>query len=171
MSIDKLTADDRALLREVFRAARAKGWSRAHRDLAGRFWADDRDTHIELTCNGWLITPISESECVTVQLAVDILVAVGVLPIGFSSQWRDGFKVANDAVYDMVKVQVAEWYDDLRSPVERGWPKAEKVGYLQGVADAVDNICDVIGVTHPEWDHMRDAAIDTIVDVAQAGAR
>lgn len=85
-----LTADDRALLREVFRAAHAKGWSRHHNDKdfaepGSRYWSDDRYTVVELDRNGWVKTPISEVESVTVQLAVDVLVAVGVLPIELSS--------------------------------------------------------------------------------------
>lgn len=165
-----LSADDRALLREVFRAAHAKGWTRHHndRDFAepgSRYWSDDRYTVVELDKNGWVKTPISEVECVTVQLAVDVLVAVGVLPMHMSFAYQAAEEMAYGAVREQVRLIVAEWYDDLRAPAQQ-CETAEKVGYLTGVAGTVNQICDVIGDEHPLWDDMRQIAED-----AKAGAR
>lgn len=103
-----LTADDRALLREVFRAAHAKGWTRCHDDAdcaepGSRYWVNDTNTHIELDRNGWVKTPISEVENVTVQLTVDVLVAVGVLPARLSSAFSGGM----DAVLSSLRKQFA----------------------------------------------------------------
>lgn len=161
-----LTADDRAVLRELFRTAHAKGWSRVHNDPeyaypGSRYWLNDTSTVIELNKFGWLETPISEVECVTVQVAVDVLVAVGVLPMEMSSAHRAAEKMAYDAVYEQIKLQVADWFDTQKAPVERGWMKAQKFGYLSGVSQTVDDICDVIGVAHPEWEHMREVAAES----------
>lgn len=105
-----LTADDRALLREVFRAARKKGWSRLHGDPensypGSRYWSDDRNEIVELNKHGWLDTPISTAECVTVQLAVDVLVAVAVLPVHLSSAYKAGHADGNAAAYHGGKTQ------------------------------------------------------------------
>lgn len=105
-----LTADDRALLREVFRAARKKGWTRLHNDRdyaepGSRYWLDDRSTPIELDKHGWLKTPISEVECVDVPLAVDVLVAVGVLPTHLSSAYKSGHANGHEQAYYASKTQ------------------------------------------------------------------
>lgn len=91
-----LTADDRALLREVFRAARAKGWKRHRCDSdcaypGSRYWSDDRHAVVELNKHGLLDTPVSTVECVTVQTAVDMLAMVGVLPVRLSMAYKAGY--------------------------------------------------------------------------------
>lgn len=90
-----MTPDDVALLRQAFRAARAKGWSRDHlgpcgREPGTRYWVDDRDTHIGLTRDHYLETPISGTDCYSVEMAVDHLAGVGVLPIELHSAYRRG---------------------------------------------------------------------------------
>lgn len=105
-----LTADDRTLLREVFRAARKKGWSRRHGDPeyaypGSRYWSDDRNTIIELNSFGWLETPISEVQCVTVELAVDVLVAAAVLPTHLSSAYKAGHADGHAAAFYGGKTQ------------------------------------------------------------------
>lgn len=100
-----LTADDRALLREVFRVAHAESWTRVHNDPdwkepGSRYWSDDRGTPIELDKHNWLKTPISEVECIDVRLAVDVLVAVGVLPVRMSSAFAAGREAQTEWEWD-----------------------------------------------------------------------
>lgn len=119
-----LTAKDRQLLRDVFRWARAEGFRREHtRDFEGRVvvrlpdWAswthpskltalqldhDDQPTsvlHIQRE-NGWLDMWVS-----SVREAVDILAALGILPITFSSAYKAGAESALDR--DEWRVRIA----------------------------------------------------------------
>lgn len=105
-----LTADDRALLREVFRAARKKGWRRDHlgpcgRERGSRYWVDSYDTSIGLSADGVLSTPISEIDCINVAVAVDMLVAVDVLPTHLSSAYKAGHANGHEQAYYASKTQ------------------------------------------------------------------
>jgi hypothetical protein len=105
-----LTADDRVLLREVFRAARRKGWRRLHGDPeysypGSRYWADDRNTIIELNKHGWLETDVSQVDCLKVELAVDVLVAIDVLPAHLSSTYKAGHADGHTEAYYGGKTQ------------------------------------------------------------------
>jgi hypothetical protein len=105
-----LTPDDRFLLRSVFAWARGRGW-RGSRFGSGRRWddaagdnevvwwydAEDRDA--------WtLLTNVVPSEvCVrSVRQAVDVLVALGILPAHLSASWLAG----RQSVYDRAEFRV-----------------------------------------------------------------
>lgn len=180
MTDQTLTPTEYRLLGRLMRHARAEGYTYYRTTFMGNTdWSWSKGGNYAVLAQplavGWKVTfddGRAELWPASVQQLTDVLVALGLLPaIGFSSAWSDGEQVAYDAVYEQVKTQVAEWYDDLCAPVERGWPKVDKAGYLRGVAEAIDNVCDVIGVAHPEWDHMREVAEDAIADAKLAGAR
>lgn len=167
VTAEKITAAEYRALGRLMRHARAEGYTYRISSAFGRTdWSWGKGGNYAVVAEplavGWKVTfddGRADLWPASVQQLTDVLVALGLLPaIGFSSTWSDGEKTAYDAVYEQVKLTAAEWYDDLRAPVERGWPKAEKAGYLRGVAEAVDNVCDVIGVAHPEWEHMREVS-------------
>lgn len=162
-------AEFRALGR-LMRYARSQGYTYYITTAFGRTdWSWSKDGNCAVSAEplavGWRVTledGRAELWPASVQQLTDVMVAVGLLPaIGFSSAWSDGEQTAYDAVYEQVKLQVADWFDTQKAPVERGWMKAQKFGYLSGVSQTIDDICDVIGVAHPEWEHMREIADDT----------
>ncbi|GAA2361037.1 hypothetical protein Cme02nite_38560 [Catellatospora methionotrophica] len=101
-----LTADERALLREAFTWARARGWRTVVTDQESREWSqgDDSDSpnvtlvarefgagH-DLRVYEWEEPARHRTfvESVTVRRALDVLVVVGILPPRFSSAFTAG---------------------------------------------------------------------------------
>lgn len=90
-----MTPEDYALVKRIFVWARAHGWTRDHSGSCGqapgtRCWVDDRDSHIGLSREGYLETPISGTDCYDVEMAVDHLAGVKVLPVEMHSAYQAG---------------------------------------------------------------------------------
>lgn len=90
-----MTPKDFALLCQAFRAAHARGWRRDHvgpcgRESGARYWVDNHDSTISLSRDGYLETPISGTDCHDVEMAVDHLAGVKVLPVELHSAYRAG---------------------------------------------------------------------------------
>ncbi len=99
----RLTPEDRQLLRSVLKWARANGW-RGSRFVVGRRWDDamgDNEVvwwHDTVDRDAWtLVTNLVPGEVCprSVAQAVDVLVALGVLPAEFSSAYTAGRESLN----------------------------------------------------------------------------
>lgn len=128
-----MNPDDIALLRQAFRAARARGWTRDHlgpcgREAGTRYWSEDRDSHISLTRDNHLETPISGTDCYSVEMAIDHLAGVGVLPVELHSAYRAGV----ESIPWRYCVQTSVGYREFDSYDEAaGWARPTDEGHPQ----------------------------------------
>lgn len=156
--VQRLTAEERTLLREVIRWARAEGWRREHLcEEASRYgksfyrdwhWHGEQDrvfverTTFKHNADDWRLvgaTPHGGVEhhvdgVMDLRRAVDVLAALGVLPAKFSTAFNAGRESAFDGCQVEWGVQVAA----NRALAHRGLDEAEareKLAYYQAIWD------------------------------------
>lgn len=134
-----LTAEDRALLREAIRYAHAQGWCRESTHLRRQaHWFRDADGNSDGVHVAWDRRPddtelwtgrnrriVLETQVTSATRAVDLLVALGVLPVHLSSAYRAGRIDAARAVERMPITLGDEGWDHLaRKAVEANCDEA-----------------------------------------------
>lgn len=128
-----MTPEDYALVKRIFVWARAHGWTRDHSGSCGqalgtRCWVDDRDSHIGLSREGYLETPISGTDCYDVEMAVDHLAGVKVLPVEMHSAYAAGVESIpwQYCVTDGVDIRLFDSYEQAAAwaaPTGEGHPR------------------------------------------------
>lgn len=164
-----LSTEERLLLRQVFRVAHAKGWSCVETDRLDRQWADqtDRGPNVNLLPRDYgdgydLRVYVWEPayRCVqvplvTVREAVDILVALGLLPVTLSSVFGQGYR---DGMADVTDMAVTDRVDAL---LEEMWDRLGSRDTRRDIGDAIGDVGQLL-VDGDPW--VRGEAADRVVE-------
>ncbi len=163
-----LTPDDRRVIAAALRWGREQGYypawggrqcgpgDRPTRSVCVRPWSDGTKAGLVVSRPG---LPTFELVVTSAREVVDVLCALGVLPIHMSSAYTAGrAAVVESVMTGCVRPMMDDWYGTAKAPVRSATGRAHRNGYLDGVAEAVDAACESIGVEHPLWDDMREVA-------------
>lgn len=168
----RLAPADVALLRRVITWRRTAGvmWQ----SWAGTYYAPDSLTRVTADddTGRWAVGIAQRDglrqpwplytwhEPTTVTEAVDLLVALGILPAHLSSAYTAGVRALADQVYDQVlKPACDRYYRTVKASrtadVEL---KAWNVGYYCATSITIDHLADALDVAPPDWGAMYDMA-------------
>jgi hypothetical protein len=145
---------DATLLREVFRAARRKHWSRVFGDGSSEHLPDGVTVVAEWDQDGSLITltrwpsgglridlcGVVEMDVVSEQVAVDTLVAWGVLPAELSTAYHKGHDVGHAEGVHAVEDAALETRFDVY--LDELWGRLKDSDVLGAIGDELDGVLD-----------------------------
>lgn len=162
---------DATLLREVFRAARRKHWSRVFGDGVNEHLPEGVTVVAEWDQDGSLITltrwpsgdygldicGVARMDVPSADVAVDVLVAWGVLPARLSSAYRQGRADGVEAVEEAaIETRFDLYVDDL-------WSRLKDSDVHAGIGRELDGFLD-------REPFVRRRQVDRVIDVVLAAA-
>lgn len=162
---------DATLLREVLRVARAKHWSRVFGDGSSEHLPDGVTVVAEWDQDGSLITlerwpqgdyvldicGVAHIDAVSLDVAVDVLVAYGVLPVELSSAYRRGRVDGMEVIHELAVEKAAD------ERIEELWSQLKDPDTLAEIGRDLDGLLDRDGF-------VRRAQVDLVVETVLKAA-